>query len=199
MIIKRDNYLNKLISSKHINLIKAVTGIRRSGKSFLLDPIFTNYLKETGVKKDHIIKIDLDDVSNYKFHDPQVLGSYIRKQIIDDNMYYIILDEIQFVSKFESLLKGLLKISNVDVYVAGSNSKFLSADIITEFRGRSQQIRIHPLSFKEFYESNNYSKQEAYNIYIRFGGMPLLNSFNAEEEKAKYLKDLFELTYFRVY
>lgn len=197
MIIKRDNYLNKLISSKHINLIKVVTGIRRSGKSYLLDPIFTNHLKESGVREDHIIKIDLDDISNDHFHDPKTLDSYIREQIMDTDMYYIILDEIQLVTKFEALLNGFLKIPNVDVYVTGSNSKFLSTDIITEFRGRSQQIRIHPLSFKEFYESSNLSKHEAYNKYIRFGGMPLLNSFNNEEEKAKYLKDLFDLTYFR--
>ncbi len=197
MLIKRDSYLNKLISSKHINLVKVVTGIRRSGKSYLLDPIFTNHLKESGVKEDHIIKIDLDDISNYKFHDPQILSSYIKEQIVDNDMYYIILDEIQFVEKFEPLLNGLLRIPNVDVYVTGSNSKFLSTDIITEFRGRSHQIRIYPLSFKEFYESKSLSKHEAYNKYIRYGGMPLLSSFNTEEEKTNYLKDLFKLTYFR--
>ena len=197
MLIRRDEYLQKLISSKHINLIKVITGIRRSGKSYLLDPIFTDYLKESGVKEDHIIKIDLDDIVNKKFHDPNELSNHIRGLLVDNEIYYIILDEIQLVKDFESVLNGFLRIKNVDVYVTGSNSKFLSTDIITEFRGRSHQIHIYPLSFKEFFESNSLSKQEAYNQYIRYGGMPLLNSFKNEEEKSNYLKSLFELTYFK--
>ncbi len=197
MFIRRDEYLKKLISSKHINLIKVITGIRRSGKSYLLDPIFTNHLKESGVKEDHIIKIDLDDIVNKKFHDPNLLSNHIRGLLVDNEMYYIILDEIQLVKDFESVLNGFLRIKNIDIYVTGSNSKFLSTDIITEFRGRSHQIHIYPLSFKEFFESNALSKQEAYNQYIRYGGMPLLNSFKNEEEKSNYLKSLFELTYFK--
>lgn len=197
MLIKRDEYLQKLISSKHINLIKIITGIRRSGKSYLLDPIFTNHLKESGVKESHILKIDLDDVVNKRFHDPNVLNDHIRELLVDNEMYYIILDEIQLVKDFESVLNGFLRIKNVDVYATGSNSKFLSTDIITEFRGRSHQIHIYPLSFKEFYDANSIDKQGAFQQYIRYGGMPLLNSFKSEEEKSKYLKALFELTYFK--
>ena len=197
MIIKREEYLKKLIDSKHINLIKVVTGIRRSGKSYLLDPIFTNHLKESGVSDDHIIKVDLDQLRNHKYHNPHLLDEYIRGKIIDDKMHYIILDEIQLVSNFESLLNGFLYMSNVDVYVTGSNSRFLSSDIITEFRGRSHQIRIYPLSFKEFYNARKIEKNEAYMEYIRYGGMPLLISLENDEAKSNYLKSLFELTYFK--
>lgn len=197
MIINRGEYLNKLIESKHINLIKVITGIRRSGKSYLLDPIFTNHLKESGVDENHIIKIDLDELKNHKYHNPYLLDEYIKSKIVDNNMHYIILDEIQLVSNFESLLNGYLNMNNVDVYVTGSNSRFLSSDIITEFRGRSHQIRIYPLSFKEFYEAQNLDKNQAYKEYIRYGGMPLLASFKNDKEKSDYLKNLFELTYFK--
>lgn len=197
MIINRDEYLKKLIESKHINLIKVVTGIRRSGKSYLLDPIFTNHLKEAGVKEDHIIKIDLDQLVNHKYHDPVVLDEYIRGRMVDDKKYYVILDEIQLVKNFESLLNGYLRINNIDVYVTGSNSRFLSSDIITEFRGRSHQIRIYPLSFREFYDAKKIDKHEAYQQYIRYGGMPLLLSFKGDQDKSGYLKNLFELTYFK--
>lgn len=197
MIINRSEYLNKLIESKHINLIKVVTGIRRSGKSYLLDPLFTNHLKETGVDEHHIIKMDLDQLKNHKYHDPYLLDEFIRSKIIDEKMYYVILDEIQLVSNFEGLLNGYLNMSNVDVYVTGSNSRFLSSDIITEFRGRSYQIKVYPLSFKEFYEARNINKNEAYQEYIRYGGMPLLISLKSDQEKSSYLKDLFELTYFK--
>lgn len=197
MLINRNEYLNKLIESKHINLVKVVTGIRRSGKSYLLDPLFTNHLKETGVDENHILKIDLDQLRNHKYHDPYVLDEYIRSKIIDNNMYYVILDEIQLVSNFESLLNGYLNMSNIDIYVTGSNSRFLSSDIVTEFRGRSHLIRIYPLSFKEFYEANKFNKIEAYNQYIRYGGMPLVLSLNRDQEKSSYLKNLFELTYFK--
>ncbi|HHT81956.1 MAG TPA: ATP-binding protein [Acholeplasmataceae bacterium] len=197
MIINRNEYLNKLIESKHINLIKVITGVRRSGKSYLLDPLFTNHLKESGVDENHIIKVDLDQLRNHKYHDPYLLDEYIRSRIIDSNMYYIILDEIQLVSNFESLLNGYLNMNNVDIYVTGSNSRFLSSDIITEFRGRSHQVRIYPLSFKEFYETQKLNKNEAYQQYIRYGGMPLLISLKNDQEKSNYLKNLFELTYFK--
>ena len=197
MLIDRDEYLKRLIESKHINLIKVVTGIRRSGKSYLLDPLFTNHLKESGVNDNHIIKIELDQLKNHKYHDPYLLDEYIRSKIIDDNMHYVILDEIQLVSNFESLLNGYLNMSNVDIYITGSNSRFLSSDIITEFRGRSHQIRIYPLSFKEFYDAKKMSKNESYQQYIRYGGMPLLISLTTDQEKASYLKNLFELTYFK--
>ena len=197
MIINRNEYLNKLIESKHINLIKVITGVRRSGKSYLLDPLFTNHLKESGVDENHIIKVDLDQLRNHKYHDPYLLDEYIRSRIIDSNMYYIILDEIQLVSNFESLLNGYLNMNNVDIYVTGSNSRFLSSDIITEFRGRSHQVRIYPLSFKEFYETQKLNKNKAYQQYIRYGGMPLLTSLKNDQEKSNYLKNLFELTYFK--
>lgn len=197
MIISRNEYLNKLIESKHINLIKVITGVRRSGKSYLLDPLFTNHLKESGVDENHIIKVDLDQLRNHKYHDPYLLDEYIRSRIVDSNMYYIILDEIQLVSNFESLLNGYLNMNNVDIYVTGSNSRFLSSDIITEFRGRSHQVRIYPLSFKEFYETQKLNKNKAYQQYIRYGGMPLLTSLKNDQEKSNYLKNLFELTYFK--
>lgn len=196
-MINRDVYLKKLIESKHINLIKVITGIRRCGKSYLLDPIFTNHLKQCGVDDKHIIKVDLDDVSNEKYRDSHALNEYILARINDDQMHYIILDEIQLVPNFEFLLNGYLRKSNVDVYVTGSNSKFLSSDIITEFRGRSLEIRVFPLSFKEFYEAKKIDKQEAYKEYLRYGGMPLLISLEDEEQKSQYLKSLVELTYLR--
>lgn len=197
MLIKREEYVNKLIESKQINLIKVITGIRRSGKSYLLDPLFTNHLKKSGIDEDHIIKIDLDQLKNHKYHDPYLLDEYIRGKIVDDKMHYIILDEIQLVLNFESLLNGLLSMHNVDVYVTGSNSRFLSSDIITEFRGRSHQIRVYPLSFKEFYEANKNNKNAAYQQYIRYGGMPLLLSIESDQGKSEYLKNLCELTYFK--
>ena len=197
MLIRREAYLKKLIDSKHINLIKVITGIRRSGKSYLLDPLFTNHLRDSGVDEKHIIKIDLDQIGNHKFQDPYLLDEYIREKIVDQNMYYILLDEIQLVPDFESVLNGLLKLSNVDVYVTGSNSRFLSSDIVTEFRGRSYPIRIYSLSFKEFYEAQNLSKTEAYQQYLRYGGMPLVLSLESDQAKAEYLKNLYELTYFK--
>lgn len=139
----------------------------------------------------------MDQLRNHKYHNPHLLDEYIRGKIIDDKMHYIILDEIQLVSNFESLLNGFLYMSNVDVYVTGSNSRFLSSDIITEFRGRSHQIRIYPLSFKEFYNARKIEKNEAYMEYIRYGGMPLLISLENDEAKSNYLKSLFELTYFK--
>ncbi len=197
MLLNRNEYIKKLIESKHIKLVKVITGIRRSGKSYLLDPLFTNHLKEAGVDEKHIIKIDLDQLRNHKYHDPYLLDEYIRSKITDENMYYVIIDEIQLVSNFESLLNGYINMSNVDIYVTGSNSRFLSSDIVTEFRGRSHQIRIYPLSFKEFYEAKKINKNDAYQQYIRYGGMPMLISLEGEQEKSNYLKNLFELTYLK--
>ena len=156
--IKRTIYLNKLIQRKENHLIKIITGIRRCGKSYLLDPLFKNYLLSTGIKEDHIIKIDLDLRMNKDFLNPDYLDSYIRNQIKDEKMYYILLDEIQKVEDFESVLNGFLHMKNVDVYVTGSNSKFLSSDIVTEFRGRGDEIRIYPLTFSEFLEAFTGSK-----------------------------------------
>ena len=193
--IKRDIYLNKLINSRENGLIKVLTGIRRCGKSHLLDPIFKNYLIEQGVKEDHIIKLELDREENKKYHDSHELNKYIKSQIKDNNMYYILLDEIQLVDGFEAVLNGFLYESNLDVYVTGSNSKFLSSDIITEFRGRGDEIRVFPLSFAEFSLAFNGDKYEAWNEYVLYGGMPLILSKNTDEEKSKYLKDLFNQTY----
>ena len=188
MEIKRDYYLNKLIGKEKDGLIKIVTGIRRCGKSYLLDPIFKNYLLNKGVSKDHIIKIDLEIRKNQKFLDPDVLDEYVRSQIIDDDIYYVILDEVQKVNDFESVLNGFLKIPNLDVYVTGSNSKFLSSDIVTEFRGRGEEIRVYPLSFYEFCEYNKKDKGIAWKEYITYGGLPLVLLQESNEAKANYLK-----------
>lgn len=188
-------YLNRLISKKDNGLIKIVTGIRRCGKSYLLDPIFTDYLTECGIKKDHIIKIELDTPSNKKFWDAVVLEKYIKSLIKDKKMYYVILDEIQNVVDFELLLNSLLYMKNLDVYVTGSNSKFLSSDLITEFRGRGDQVRVFPFSFSEFIEYTNLDKETAWNEYITYGGMPLVLSMKNYDEKASYLKELFNYAY----
>lgn len=198
MRINRDLYLQKLINRQNNGMIKVITGVRRSGKSYLLDPIFTEYLISEGIEQDHIIKIELDQVANTKYHRNSLLfDKYIRSLIKDEKQYYFIFDEIQLVEGFEFVLNGLLYLRNVDVYVTGSNSKFLSKDIITEFRGRGDQIHIYPLSFSEYYESRKGDKWESWNEYMVFGGMPLILSLKTNEEKAQYLKDLFELTYYK--
>ena len=195
--IKRDVYLNKIIDRRENGLIKIITGIRRCGKSYLLDPIYKNYLINDGVDENHIIKIDLDERRNAKYLDPDVLDNYIRESIKDKKMYYIILDEIQKVEDFESVLNGFLHIDNVDVYVTGSNSKFLSSDIITEFRGRGDEIRIYPLTFSEFNSAFNGNEDEAWNEFIMYGGLPRILAYKTEEQKSTYLKNLFEQTYLR--
>lgn len=195
--ISRDLYLNKLINRKENGMIKIVTGIRRSGKSYLLDPIFKEYLISNGVKENHIIKLDLEERKNRKYLDPDVLDEYIRSLIIDNEMYYVILDEIQKVEDFESVLNGFMHINNLDVYVTGSNSKFLSSDIITEFRGRGDEIRVYPLSFKEFCEVYNGSINDAWNEYLIYGGMPYILTKKNDEEKSSYLNSLFETAYLK--
>ena len=195
--IKRDVYLNKLISIKENGLIKIITGIRRCGKSYLLDPLFKNSLLESGVKPDHIIKLELDKEENAKYRDSHELNEYIKSQIKDKDMYYILLDEIQMVEGFESVLNSFLYERNLDVYVTGSNSKFLSSDIITEFRGRGDEIKVFPLSFAEYVEAFKGDKQDAWNEYVLYGGLPLILSKKTDEEKSKYLKDLFDQTYIK--
>ena len=195
--IKRDVYLNKLISRKENGLIKIITGIRRCGKSYLLDPLFKNSLLESGVKPDHIIKLELDKEENAKYRDSHELNEYIKSQIKDKDMYYILLDEIQMVEGFESVLNSFLYERNLDVYVTGSNSKFLSSDIITEFRGRGDEIKVFPLSFAEYVEAFKGDKQDAWNEYVLYGGLPLILSKKTDEEKSKYLKDLFDQTYIK--
>ena len=195
MRIERDLYLNQLINKRNNGLVKIITGIRRCGKSFLLDPIFKEFLLNDGVSEEHIIKIDFDERRNEKFQDPDTLDAYVRSQILDDKMYYLLLDEVQKMHDFESVLNGFLHIKNLDIYVTGSNSKFLSSDIITEFRGRGDEIRVYPLSFSEFYSAFNGNKEDAWNEYTTFGGLPKILSFKTENEKAKYLKQLLEKTY----
>ena len=195
--IKRDMYLQKLINRKDNGLIKVVTGIRRCGKSYLLDPIFKEYLLDNGVSKDHIIKMELDKRENSKYRNPDELDKYIRSKIIDEKKHYIILDEIQLVPDFESVLNGFLYERNMDVYVTGSNSKFLSSDVITEFRGRGDQIQVFPLSFKEFFSNYSGDKFAAWDEYVMYGGMPLILDKKTEKDKAQYLKDLFSQTYIK--
>lgn len=195
--IKRSIYLNRLISRKENGLIKIITGIRRCGKSFLLDPLFKNYLIESGVNEDHIIKLELDKEENKKYHDAHELNKYIKSQIKDSDMYYILLDEIQLVDGFEFVLNGFLYERNLDVYVTGSNSKFLSSDIITEFRGRGDEIKVFPLSFSEYVEAFDGDRYDAWNEYVLYGGLPLILSKKTDEEKSRYLKNLFEQTYIR--
>ena len=197
MEIIRDAYLNKLINKKNNGLIKVITGIRRCGKSYMLDPIFKNHLLNEGIPADHIIKIELDRVSNRKYYkDPESFDRLIRSFIKDDDPYYLLLDEIQLVEDFEFVLNGLLYEKNLDIYVTGSNSKFLSSDIITEFRGRGDQIHVNPLTFSEYFAACGGDKYDCWNEYLTFGGMPLVLSMKSDEEKSSYLKDLFAQTYF---
>lgn len=211
MIISRDFYLKQLICSKHNGMIKVITGLRRSGKSFLLFELFYKHLLDKNVNPDHIIKfafdsqdyLDLIDedylklkINNRKV-DPFKFNNYIKSKIIDDSTYYILLDEIQLLDSFEAVLNGYLRKNNLDVYVTGSNAKFLSKDIITEFRGRGWQIHINPLSFKEYYEATNKSIDQAYNEYAVYGGLPKLIDFSNEYDKVKYLNNIFDETYIK--
>ena len=197
MDIKRDIYLGRLISRKNNGLIKIITGIRRCGKSYLLDPIFRSWLLKEGVPEDHIIKIELDRISNRRFHkDPEAFNDHIHSLVKDSGQYYLLLDEIQLVKDFELVLNGLLYEKNLDVYVTGSNSKFLSSDIITEFRGRGDQVHIGPLSFSEYYSAMGGDKADCWNEYLTFGGMPLVLSYSDDTGKSEYLKELFTQTYF---
>ena len=187
MEIERNYYLNKLITKKENHLIKIVTGIRRCGKSYLLDPIFKNYLLENGVDEKHIIKLELDSIENEEYTNPKKLYEYVMNKVIDDKTYYIILDEIQKVDNFESVLNGFLRKPNLDVYVTGSNSKFLSSDIITEFRGRGDEVRVYPLSFSEFMSVYDDNEVKGLDEYINYGGLPLITTFKTREEKIDYL------------
>ena len=190
MEIKRDYYLNKLIDTKNDGLIKIITGIRRCGKSYLLNKLFYEYLIENNVDESHIVKIALDNDENEKLLNNKELGNYIRNKIKDNKLYYILLDEIQLVENFESVLNGLLRIENIDIYVTGSNSKFLSTDIVTEFRGRGEEIRIYPLSFSEFMSVYNGSIQDGWIEYATYGGLPIIaTKMNADERKMKYLEE----------
>lgn len=195
MIIRRDKYLNQLIASKHNGFIKIITGLRRCGKSYLLFNLFKGHLLTSGVHDSHIIQVDLEDRRNKKLRDPDELLSYIDSKIIDKEMYYILLDEVQHVPEFEDVLNSYLKVENADVYVTGSNSKFLSSDIITEFRGRGTQIHIYPLSFAEFMSVDDRHPLDAWTDYYTYGGLPHTLSLPDEEAKENYLKELYTKVY----
>lgn len=195
MEIKRDQYLNKLIRKKHNGLIKVVTGVRRCGKSYLLFNIFHNHLLENGVDEGHIIEVALDDRSNKELRDPDNMLRYVKERITDLKQYYIILDEVQLLDEFEDVLNSFLHIRNADIYVTGSNSKFLSSDVITEFRGRGDEIRVYPLSFREFVSVYEGSKDEAWDDYFNYGGLPLVLSMDTVEDKVEYLTTLFQKVY----
>ena len=206
-VIERKIYLDKIISKKENGMIKVVSGIRRSGKSYLLFKLFTNYLLNNGVENNHIIALALDSVENEKFCNPIVLAEYIHSKIVDNKMYYILLDEIQFAISDEEIksgkplqiykvLNGLLNMNNVDVYVTGSNSRFLSSDIMTEFRGRGDELRVYPLTFSEFYSVYDGDKYEAWKEYSTYGGMPQLINLEGDVNKSQYL-NLMENVYIR--
>lgn len=188
MEIKRDYYLKELTDRLDNGLIKIITGIRRCGKSYLLNTIFKNYLLEQGTDKEHIIQLSLDERTNFKYLDPDELDEYIRSLIMDEKKYYILLDEIQEVKEFESVLIGFMHINNVEIYVTGSNSKFLSSDIVTEFRGRGDEIRVYPLSFAEFYSVYEGSEEKALSEYYTYGGLPLAIMAKTDNAKINYLK-----------
>lgn len=195
MEIKRDLYLNKLIRKQGNGLIKVVTGIRRCGKSYLLFRLFHDYLLKSGVSEDHIIEVALDDRMNKALRDPDAMLEFIRKCICDADMYYIILDEVQYLNEFEDVLNSLLHIRNADIYVTGSNSKFLSSDVVTEFRGRGDEIHVYPLRFSEYLSVYPGSADEAWDDYMVYGGLPLTLSMEDPEDKAHYLESLFQKVY----
>ena len=195
MEIKRDRYLNLLISKKHNGLIKVITGMRRCGKSYLLFNLFKDYLLSEGIEKSHITEIAFDAYENKQFRDPDVLYPYLKEQIKDDGMYYVLLDEVQLLGEFEAILNSLTRMKNVDVYVTGSNARFLSKDVITEFRGRGDEVHMYPLSFAEFMSVYPGTKQDGWNEYMLYGGLPLVLSFTTPDQKIAFLKSLFEETY----
>lgn len=195
MNIKRQQYLDQLIASQRNGLVKIITGIRRCGKSYLLFKLFHDYLNSQGIADDHIIQIALDDRTNKELRDPDNLLKYIKEQITDKNLYYIILDEIQMVDEFTDVLNSLLHISNADVYVTGSNSHFLSTDIVTEFRGRGDEIHLFPLSFSEYCEGYNGSTDQAWKDYYTYGGLPLILTLDTDKKKEDYLSNLYKSVY----
>lgn len=195
MVINRDIYLNRLIASKHNGLIKIITGLRRCGKSYLLFKLFKEHLRNVGVDDNHIIQVDLEDRRNKNLRNPDVLLAHIDSKMKDNDMYYILLDEVQCVKDFEDVLNSYLKIENADIYVTGSNSKFLSTDKITEFRGRGTQICVHPLSFAEIMSVDQRHPIDVWNDYYTYGGLPLVLSLSTDEAKESYLKDLYAKVY----
>lgn len=195
MEIKRDIYLDKLISKKHNGLVKVVTGVRRCGKSYLLFNLFRDHLAEEQVAEDHIIEIAFDSYENKKYRDPEVFFPYMKERISDKEMYYVLLDEVQMLDDFESVLNSLARMKNVDVYVTGSNARFLSKDIITEFRGRGDEVHMYPLTFAEYMSAYDGDVQSGWRDYVLYGGLPLIFSFETPDQKSDFLKRLFDETY----
>ncbi len=195
MIIKREKYLQELLSLQGNGLIKVITGMRRCGKSYLLFEIFVSQLIEQGVRPDHIVKVDFEDYKNKDLRDPDRLYAYVESCIKDTEQYYLLLDEVQLLHSFEDVLNGFLRKPNVDIYVTGSNARFLSKDIITEFRGRGYEIKMYPLCFREYMTAFSGSPQAGLNEYMLYGGLPQILSFTAEEQKVNFLKRLFAETY----
>lgn len=197
MEIKREKYLEDLKNRMHNGMIKVITGIRRCGKSYLLFQLFLKYLKERKVSDNHIIAIALDERKNKDYRNPDIILSYVETRIKDSEIYYLLLDEVQMLAEFEEVLNSLLHISNLDIYVTGSNSKFLSKDIITEFRGRGDEIHVFPLTFKEYMQEYAGDEYHGFADYIMYGGLPLILSMKTEEQKVGYLARLFEETYIK--
>ena len=195
MVIERNKYLQELVSCRHNGLVKIITGMRRCGKSFLLFRLFRRFLEDNGVANDHIVEMAFDDYAFKEFRNPDKFYAYVKGRIIDDQPYYILLDEVQMLDEFEDVLNGLLHIPNADVYVTGSNAKFLSKDIITEFRGRGYQIHVSPLSFAEFMSIYEGDREDGWNEYLLYGGLPPVVLLKTEEEKVKLLHSLLAETY----
>lgn len=207
-IIKHDEYLSRIIDRKENGLIKVIPGIRRCGKSFLLFNLFYDYLIESGVKEEQIITIALDDDTFVKYRDPDELSKYIRGKIVNSDMYYILIDEVQYAItkdelknpeniKLYNVLNGLMRLRNVDIYVTGSNSKMLTKDVLTAFRGRGDEVRVYPISFKEYYSFVGGDKSDTYEEYALYGGMPLVLTKKSDAEKMNYLHTLFTEVYFK--
>ena len=197
MMIQRNKYLNELVSLQGNGMIKVITGMRRCGKSYVLFNIFVSYLEEQGIAPEQIIKVNLEDFKHRALRNPDNMYSYVESQIKDDRIHYILLDEIQMLEHFEDVLNGFLNMPNVEVYVTGSNAKFLSKDIITEFRGRGYEIKMYPLCFSEYMSAYNGSVQAGLNEYMLYGGLPQILSYATEEQKTKFLKTLFDETYIK--
>ena len=195
MEIRRDTYLNKLISKRHNGLIKVITGVRRCGKSYLLFDLFREYLRKSQIPDDHIIEMAFDAYENKKYRDPEIFFPYLAERINDQDQYYVLLDEVQLLGDFESILNSLVRRKNVDVYVTGSNAKFLSKDIITEFRGRGDEVHMYPLTFAEFMSVYEGEKANGWRDYVLYGGIPLVLTFTTPDQKGDFLKSLLEETY----
>ena len=195
MEIKRDKYLEDLKDRMHNGMIKVVTGIRRCGKSYLIFTIFKEYLINEGVKEEHIIEMEFDKKENAKYRNPDALLDYVKESIKDPEDYYVLLDEVQMLGNFEEVLNSLLHIKNLDIYVTGSNSKFLSSDVLTEFRGRGDEVHVYPLTLQEVMQNYKGDIYHGWTEYVTYGGLPLVWGMRTDQQKIKYLTDLFEKTY----